>query len=117
MGVSLCQWRHSVGMFNAVHLVKGCRKETNSPLLIVGLFYDIFVSVIGHVSLKIILGLLIVFVYSFMIVSILPIFLMLYPFLNLFWDNSYDMSFQEVWPFRNHIAFAIFKLTLFPFDL
>ena len=116
MGVSLCQWRLSVGMFNAMNLGKGCGKESNSPLIDV-LLSDILASVRGHVSLKILLGLFKFFAYSFMIVSLLPIFLMLYPYLNLFWDNTRDISFQEVWPLANYIVFAFFKITLFPFDL
>ena len=60
------------------------------------LLSDILASVLGQVSLKILLGLFTVFAYSFMIVSLLPLFLMLYPYLNLFWDNTRDMSFQEV---------------------
>ena len=87
-------------------------KKSNSPLIDV-LLSDILASVRGQVSLKIIFGLFIVFAYSFMIVSLLPIFLMLYPYLNLFWDNTRDMSFQEVWPVPNYIAFAFFKITLF----
>ena len=31
MGVSLCQWRLSVGMFNAMNLGKGCGKEKLQP--------------------------------------------------------------------------------------
>ena len=79
----MCQWRLSVGMSNAMNLGKGCGKESNSPLIDV-LLSDILASVLGHVSVTILLGLFIVFAYSFMIVSLLPIFLMLYPYLNLF---------------------------------
>ena len=43
--------------------------------------------------------------------------LMLYPYLKLFWDNTRDMSFEEVWPLTNYIVFAFFKITLFSFDL
>ena len=81
------------------------------------LLSDILASVLGQASLKILFDLFIVFAYSFMIVSLLPLFLMLYPYLNLFWDNTRDMSFHEVWPLLNYIAFAFFKITLFPFDL
>ena len=86
-GVSLCQWRTSVGMFNLKSVHNKCAKANNQP------YYNepshnMLSFLAGAEPLKILLGVLTVFAYSCMIISNLSIFLILYPYFKFFCEAN-----------------------------
>ena len=85
MGVSLCQWRFSIGTFYLKSVPKKGGKEYN------GFYYKEHVYTMllaGAVPLKIYFGLLTVFAYSFMFVSLFFISMTLYPYIKLLCDTT-----------------------------
>ena len=67
MGVGLCQWRYSIGMFNLKSVYQKHINVNKSPLSL-DQFFDIFVSFSDSVPIKIIFGLLKVLAYSVMVI-------------------------------------------------
>ena len=74
-----------------------------------------FESVAGAVQLKILFGLLTLFAYSSMIIFHLPIFLIMFPFLKFFCDQTFALCSFHICPFTNYFDFVFLKISLLPF--
>ena len=115
-GVSVCQWRISVGIFNLLSMYIKCVKGSNKlhrnekPS-------NIFVSFFSILPTKLLFGFLVVFAYCLMIILFLSIFLMLYPHINLFCDGTFKPFSRTMPPFANYFVYVFSKITLFPFNV
>ena len=87
MGVSVSEWRFSIGTFKSIYVHMKCGKKTQHPYL-AGWVFNIFVSFTEVVPLKICFGLLKVFIINFMVVLLLPIFLISYTHLEFHTHTS-----------------------------
>ena len=102
VGISVEQWRYSIGLFNIKSVRKRFRKvvENLNPIQ---QSFNLICHFLGSMPVKILFGLCKVFVYCSMIISFLPLLLFLYPFFHLF---SYQC------PFVNYFVYFFFKITL-----
>ena len=98
MGISVWQWRYSIGLFSARSLEKV--EENFNPIQ---LSFNLLCHVLGCMVVKLLLCK--VFVHCSMIISFAPLFLFLYPFFHLF---SYQI------PSVNYFVYFFFKLILLP---
>ena len=110
MGVSLCQWRYSIGMFNLKSVYKKFGK--NKPILI-ELLFDSLGSFAGFLPIKIFLGLLKVFAFSLMIISCSSLFLVLYTFLIFFCGQASTSSYPNC-SLANYFVYSLCKSILLP---
>ena len=107
MGVSLMQWRLSVGTFNAISVYKKSCRIRNEPLIdfLPRSMYLVF-------PLRLFFGLTTVFAYSFIIISLLPLSFMLYPYTQFSDDTLTVCDFSMVVYFA-HITADISAFPLF----
>ena len=81
----MSQWRFGIGTFNSIYVHMKCGKITQQPYL-AGWVFNILVSLTEVVPLKICFGLVKVFIFNFIVILLLPIFLISYPHLKFFYD-------------------------------
>ena len=113
MGVSLSQWRYSIGMFNLKSVYqKHVKVNKNSPSL--DQFYDMPSSFAGSVPIKILFGLLNVLAYSSLVISFLFIFLMLYPLFKFLCDETFGFCPYHTSPFAEYFANIFIQISLLP---
>ena len=104
MGISVEQWRCSIGLFNIKFVCMKFRNvEQNFSLI--QLSFNLLCHFLSSMPVKIFLGLCTVFAYCSMVVTFLTLFLFLYPFLHLF---SYPC------PYSNYFIYLFVKITLLP---
>ena len=87
MGVSLSQWRVSIGSFNVISVRRRFPRHRNQ------LFSNDYISQILHslamsLALKIFFGVFLILAYCFMVIFLLPLCLILYPFNKFSCDIS-----------------------------
>ena len=108
MGVSLCQWRISIGMYNVKYSYKKLGK-INHPNSSV--FFFNFLRFLCPLTVGILFGLVIIFTYSFMVIFFLSLFFIAYLFLFLLCD----INSRNVCPFKNYFVWAFIKITRVPY--
>ena len=113
MGVSLCQWRYSIGMFNLKSVYQKHIKVNKSPLSL-DQFFDIFASFSGSVPIKIIFGLLKVLAYSVMVISFLFIFLMSYPCFKFVCDETFGPRPYHTRTSAEYFPYIFIQISLLP---
>ena len=87
MGVSLSQWRFNIGTFNLISSgKKTCGKINVKSPWGEGIL-NMCLSLAGAVPLKLFFGLSTVFAYCFMILSLLCLSLIVYPYIKIFCDT------------------------------
>ena len=116
MGTDLNQWRFSVGMFNLKCARKKCRGyKFNSPSTINFSINYLISSV--WVPLKILLGIFIVFTYSFIIIAALSICVMMYPLFDFYCTILSEFSSDQSYPLSNYLLQAFIHINTFPYYL
>ena len=113
MGISLTQWRFSIGTFNLISVHKKCAND-NNKLFLYEHFNTILLSLAGAVPLKILFGLIKVFTYCFMIISLLAVLLILYPYLKLFCNNKSGFYILHC-SFENYFVYVFCNISLLPY--
>ena len=109
MGVSVCEWRFSIGIFNLKSAAKFGKPNMKShPFMWSCNLFDYFALL-----LKISLGLLKVFAFCGM-VSFMFILLTLDPFLILFFDITFGFGSYHICPFTNYFLETFSLTTLIP---
>ena len=109
MGVSLCQWRYSIGTFNQKYMPKLGKINRK--------FHTGWSFQFGHLACLpfiLLLGLVKVFAFCTMIITLLPAFLFLHPFLMFFFDKTFAFPSYNICPFTNYFAHIFSTITLLP---
>ena len=112
MGVSLSQWRSSIGTFNVFSIKTNCCKFKNLHYFKDHIF-NILPSFAIPLPIRISFGLLILLSYSFMIISLVPLGFILYPY-SIF---AHDMFTTCDYPVVKYFAYISSVITIFPYKI
>ena len=109
MGVSLSQWRCSIGVFGALLIRITCSRTKNEPSL-----RDLIIRKLrllaGCGPLAIIFGLLTLFTYCSMVILFFPFFLIIYPYTEF----SLNILASADYPIVSYLFYSIIRITLLP---
>ena len=111
MGVSVSQWRFSIGTFNAISIHKKCcGTHSHSQSLFCHSLKNILMSFARTVPSRIFFGFVIILTFCFVILSLLPLCYFIYPFTRFSFVN------QELgdYPMVKYIVFLISAITTLP---
>ena len=110
MGVSLSQWRFNIGTFNVISLKRKFLTFRNQSHFI-DYISQILRSLAVTLALRVFFGAFLILAYCFMVIFLLPLCLILYPFTKF----SYDISAPHDYPVVTYFAFLISIISSFPY--